>query len=109
MTLSAIETWVVILAIGLGTFALRFSFLGAIGDRGFPDWALRLLRYTPVAVLPGLVAPLVFLPAAGATAPDPARMIAAFATLAIGYATKSALWGIVAGATSFYGLAAVLG
>ncbi|MEL6644519.1 MAG: AzlD domain-containing protein [Pseudomonadota bacterium] len=106
MTLSVVETWVVILAIGIGTFALRFSFLGGMGDRAFPAWALRLLRYTPVAVLPGLVAPLVFLPTAGASAPDPARIIAALVILIAGYTMKSAIWGMAAGAITFYGLAA---
>ncbi|PJN94093.1 hypothetical protein CNY89_16575, partial [Amaricoccus sp. HAR-UPW-R2A-40] len=51
-------TWVVIWGLGIGTFLIRFSFLGMIGDRALPDWAMRMLRYVPVAVLPGLVAPI---------------------------------------------------
>ena len=57
--------WLVIAALGLGSFGLRFVFLGLIGDRQLPDWALRHLRYTAVAVLPALVAPLVVSPAGG--------------------------------------------
>ena len=57
-------TWAVIWGLGIGTFLIRFSFLGMIGDRALPDWAMKLLRYVPVAVLPGLVAPLVVWPAA---------------------------------------------
>ncbi|MEM6277414.1 MAG: AzlD domain-containing protein, partial [Pseudomonadota bacterium] len=45
------EIWVVILGLGLGSFAMRFSFLGLIGDRNLPPWVLRHLRYTAVAVL----------------------------------------------------------
>lgn len=56
--------WFVIFAMAIGSFLIRFSFLGIIGDRQMPEWVLRHLRYTPVAVLPGLVAPLVFWPAA---------------------------------------------
>lgn len=109
MTFSAHEVWVLIGAIGVGTFALRFSFLGLSGDRPFPDWALRLLRYTPVAVLPGLVAPLVFAPTGPDGGADPARLIAAAVTLGVGVWSKNALGAIIAGAVAFYGLGAVLG
>ena len=40
---------------GIGTFLVRFSFLGLIGNRDLPPWLLRHLRYTPVAVFPALV------------------------------------------------------
>ncbi|MDO5528642.1 MAG: AzlD domain-containing protein, partial [Paracoccus sp. (in: a-proteobacteria)] len=90
--------WLIIAALGLGTFLLRYSFLGVIGNRPMPDWVLRLLRYTPVAVLPALVAPLVMWPEATGGAPDPARLAAAFAAIAIGWATKSVLAAILAGA-----------
>jgi len=58
------ELWIVIIGLGLGSFALRFVFLGLIGDREMPEWVLRHLRYTAVAVLPAIVAPLVIWPAA---------------------------------------------
>lgn len=109
MTFSTLEIWVLIAVIGIGTFVLRFSFLGLTGDRPFPDWALRLLRYTPVAVLPGLVAPLVFAPVGPDGAADPARLVAAAVTIAVGVWSKSALWAIIAGAVVFYGLGAVIG
>ena len=56
--------WTVIVLLGIGTFLIRYSFLGLIGKRPMPPWVLRHLRYTAVAVLPGLVAPLVLWPAA---------------------------------------------
>ncbi|HID66820.1 MAG TPA: AzlD domain-containing protein, partial [Roseibacterium sp.] len=46
---SAGQIWLIIIVLGLATFAIRFSFLGLIGDRKLPDWMLRHLRYTPVA------------------------------------------------------------
>ena len=52
MTGSA-EIWTVILVLGIGTFLIRFSFIGLVGDRALPAWAMRLLRYVPVAVMPG--------------------------------------------------------
>jgi branched-subunit amino acid transport protein len=77
MDYSTAQIWAIILALALGTFALRYSFLGLIGRRRLPEWALRHLRYTPVAVLPGLIAPLVLFPAATDGQPDPARLLPA--------------------------------
>lgn len=94
--------WAIIAALGIGTFLIRFSFLGLVGDRPLPEWLLRFLRYTPVAVLPGLVAPLVLWPAATGGDPDPARLAAAFATLAAGLATRNVLAAIGAGLVTLY-------
>ena len=90
--------WTLIIGLGLGSFALRFVFLGLIGDRPLPAWLLRHLRYTAVAVMPGLVAPLVLWPEATGGTPEPARLIAAGATLGIGVATRNVLLAVVTGA-----------
>lgn len=89
--------WIVIVLLGLGSFALRFVFLGLIGDRALPPWVLRHLRYTAVAVLPGLIAPLVVWPAATGGALDAPRLAAAFVTLALGYATRNVLLAVAGG------------
>ena len=68
--MSAWAVWGIIGVLGVGTFLIRFSFLGILGNRPLPAWVLRHLRYTGVAVLPGLVAPLVIWPAATGGAPD---------------------------------------
>lgn len=94
--------WLLILGLGVGTFLLRFSFLGLVGARPLPEWMLRHLRYTAVAVLPGLVAPAVVWPAATDGAADPARILAALATLAVGFATRNVLWAILGGAAALY-------
>lgn len=109
MTREAWEIWLVIAVLGAGTFALRYSFLGAIGNRPLPQWAQRLLRYTAVAVLPGLVAPLVLWPQATGGQPDPARLSAAAATLAVGVATRSTLAAILSGAATLFGMLWLLG
>ncbi|MEM6477504.1 MAG: AzlD domain-containing protein, partial [Pseudomonadota bacterium] len=80
ITQSTWTIWAIIVGLGLGSFLLRFSFLGLIGDRNLPPWVLRHLRYTAVAVLPGLVAPAVIWPAATGGDPDPARLSAALVT-----------------------------
>lgn len=50
--------WVVILGIGVATFALRFSFIYLFGRIDeVPPRMRRILRYVPPAVLAALVAP----------------------------------------------------
>ena len=102
MSYSTLEIWALIVLIGAGTYLIRFSFLGALGGRDLPAWALKLLRYTPVAVIPGLVAPLVVWPAATGGEPDAARLIAAAVTLIAGYLARNLLAGIIAGAAALY-------
>jgi len=96
------QVWIVILSLAVGTFLIRFSFLGIIGSRPLPDWALRHLRYAPVAVIPGLVAPLVLWPQATGGETDPARLLAALATLVVGMWSKNLLAAIAAGALVLY-------
>ncbi len=108
MSYSSAEVWWIIAIMGIGTFLIRFSFLGLIGNRKMPDWVLRHLRYTPVAVLPGLVAPLVILPAETGGAPDPVRITAALVTLAVGWHRKSMMQGALAGAIIFIALGRLL-
>jgi len=104
-----VELWVVIVLLGLGSFGLRFAFLGLIGSRAMPAWVLRHLRYTAVAVLPAISAPLVLWPAATGGVPDPARLAAAGVTLTLGLWTKNVLLAIFGGAAALYGLPLLLG
>ena len=97
MPASATEIWTVILVLGIGTYLIRWSFLGALGSRDLPGWVMRMLRYTPVAVLPALVAPLVVWPEATGGSADPARMAAAAATVAVGVLTRNVMLAILAG------------
>jgi branched-subunit amino acid transport protein len=101
---SDLTIWLVIVVLGIGTFLIRWSFLGALGDRDLHPWVLRMLRYTPVAVLPALVAPLVVWPAATGGQPDPARMAAAMVTVAVGLWTKNMIGAILAGALTLFGV-----
>lgn len=100
MNYSSAQIWLIIALLGIGTYLIRLSFLGLVGRRTMPDWVLRHLRYTPVAVLPGLVAPLAVWPAATGGEPDAARMAAALATLGVAYWRKNMLWGVLAGAAT---------
>lgn len=102
MNASTAEIWFIIAALAVGTFLIRFSFLGLIGNRQMSPIVLRLLRFTPVAVLPGMVAPLVLWPAATQGVPDPLRLVAAALTVAVGFWTRNVLWAMGAGIVAFY-------
>jgi len=102
---SQLQIWVVIGGMAIGSFALRFVFLGLVGDRVMPAWLLRHLRYTAVAILPALVAPQVVWPDATGGALDPARMVAALVTLFVGLWTRSIYAAMGSGAlTLWFGL-----
>ena len=109
MSYSELTIWTTIAILGAGTYLIRFSFLGLVGDRKMPDWVLRHLRYTPVAILPGLVAPLVMWPKATAGEPDPIRFAAAAITVAVAWWTKNMLAGAAAGAGTLAALLWIAG
>lgn len=107
MSLSYI--WTIIIVLGIGTYLIRFSFLGLVGGKDLPDWALRHLRYTAVAVLPGLVAPLVLWPAATNGEIDPARLSAALVTFGVGLLTRNVIAAILSGGVTLFGMIWILG
>lgn len=97
-----LDIWITIVALGVGTFLLRFSFIGLVGDRELPEWLTQHLRYVPVAVLPGLIAPLIMWPAATDGMADPARLAAAAVTILIGAVFRSVIGAIIGGMGTLY-------
>lgn len=104
MQVDPVMFWTVVPALGLGTFLIRFSFLGVLGNRPLPLWLRRSLRYTAVAILPGLVAPAVLWPVATGGQTDLPRLAAASMTLIVGIATRSVIGAILAGGVTLYTL-----
>jgi branched-subunit amino acid transport protein len=76
--------WLLTFSLGLGTFLIRFSFLGFLGRRQLPEWLLLHLRYVGVAVFPALVTPMILWPAATGGTFDPLRGAAAIIALGAG-------------------------
>ncbi|MBY6083546.1 AzlD domain-containing protein [Ruegeria arenilitoris] len=101
--------WTIIVGLAIGSYALRFVFIGFVGDRPLPPWLLRHLRYTAVAILPALIAPLVMWPTATEGQPDLPRMASAVVSLSVGLITKNVLAAIFAGAGTLYGLLYLVG
>ena len=95
--------WVLTVLLGIGTFLIRFSFLGFFGGRELPGWLILHLRYVGVAVFPALVTPMILWPAATGGATDWIRVVAGIAALAVGVRI-SVVGAILAGMGTFYGL-----
>ncbi len=104
MSLSDAQIWAIIIALGLGSYLLRLSFLGLIGGRDLPEWVLRHLRYTAVAIMPGMITPLILFPQATGGTLDPVRLGAAVATIAISLWTRNATLTIFGGAAMLFAL-----
>lgn len=95
--------WTLTLCLGLGTFLIRFSFLGLMGGKDLPRWMLIHLKYVGTAVFPALVTPLVLWPDATGGETDPNRLIAAAAAFVVGFRI-SVVWAIIAGMGTLYAL-----
>lgn len=98
--------WLVVVVLGIGTYLIRLSFLGLLGNRPLPLWLVRSLRYTAVAAL---VAPAVLWPPATAGALDPVRLGAIAVTVLAGVLTRNMIAAIGAGGVTFYLLPVMLG
>lgn len=100
--------WFVTVVLGVGTYLIRFSFLGLLGGRVLPDWLLTHLRYVGVAVLPALITPMVLWPAATGGAFDGPRLFAALVAIAAGM-RLGVIWAIVSGMGVLWALQWMLG
>lgn len=98
MSYSTAQIWIIIAGLAVGTYLIRFSFLGLLGDRKLPPLVMAHLRYTAVAIIPGLVAPLVLWPDATGGAPDALRIGTALTVVAVGWFSRNTLAAILAGA-----------
>ena len=99
--IDAATFWTLAIPLGIGTFLIRFSFLGLLGGRTLPDRVLLYLRYVGVAVFPALFVPLVVWPDANGGTPDLVRLIAALAAFLAGL-RFGVIWSIIAGMGTLY-------
>ncbi|MEL6240738.1 MAG: AzlD domain-containing protein [Pseudomonadota bacterium] len=100
--------WIVIIGLGIGSYLLRFTFLGIVGNRPMPEWFLRHLRYTAVAIIPALVTPIIAFSGDNGW-PEPARLTASIVTVLVCWITKNVLIAIAAGLATLYTLLYLLG
>lgn len=103
--------WLVILAAGVGTFLIRFSFIGLFGLLdNVPEVVERALRFVPAAVLAALVAPQLVL-ADGSVALSPAnpRLLAGVVAVLVAWRTENIAATLGAGMVALWLLTFALG
>ena len=93
--------WVIMLAGGLLTFAMRLSFIFLFARVKVPDAVRRALRFVPPAVLSALILPALLMPAGRLDLSlDNRRWLAGLVAALVAWATKSVLLTILAGTAS---------
>ncbi len=82
--MSEMTLWLLMIACGVITFLIRYSFIGAQGNLRMPDWFQILLPLVPIAALTALVTPELFL-AQGALSlgPENARLWAGILAIVV--------------------------
>lgn len=103
--------WLVILAAGVGTFLIRFSFIGLFGLLDdVPEGVERALRFVPAAVLAALVAPqLVLTEGSISLSPANPRLLAGAIAAAVAWRTENIAATLGAGMVALWFLTFVLG
>ena len=104
-----VTLWLVILAAGVGTFAIRLSFIALFGRLDVPEGVERALRFVPAAVLAALVAPQ-FVLADGSVALSPAnpRLLAGAVAATVAWHTEDIAATLAAGMGALWLLEFVL-
>ncbi|MEM6489835.1 MAG: AzlD domain-containing protein [Pseudomonadota bacterium] len=106
-TVSDTGIWVLIVGLGLVTYAIRLSFLGLLAGRTLPPLLMEALSFVPVTVLPALVAPMV-LWVDGSFATDTPRMAGALVGLVVGAWVRH-VFAAIAGAMATFATLSALG
>lgn len=95
--------WLMLFLIGGLTFLTRLSFILLLEKWDAPYWFKRGLRFVPLAVLPALILPELFIRENELAVPaDVPRLIAAIIAGLVAWRTKSVLLTILVGALAFY-------
>lgn len=99
--------WIVVIAAGIATFAMRFVFIGLFGKIAVPPLLERGLRYIAPAVLAALAVPAVIAPD-GILDPWNALIPAAVVGGLAAWATKSIGAAIIVGLPALWLLQAIV-
>ena len=106
--MNEISIWLLFLAIAVGTFSLRFSFIYLFGKIGMPDWLRSALRFVPASVLAALVFPALTHPAGVLDLSlGNVRLLAGLGGALVAWRTKNVLLTIAVGMVLFWILQAL--
>lgn len=103
------RTWLIIAAMGLVTYALRFSMIALAGRVELPPLVKRGLRFVPPAVLSAIILPELLYPGgAFMLTLTNIRLLAGVLATLVAWRTRNVLVTIAAGMAAFWILGAVL-
>lgn len=98
-----VRFWLLILALALGTWAMRSLPIMLHGRISHPVWLERLLKHVPVAALTALVAPgVVYTHQGGSNSFSPPRLAAGVVALFVALRTRSVLATLVVGMVTLW-------
>jgi len=108
LEMNDLPVWILFIALALGTFALRYSFIYLFGKVDMPDWLRNALRFVPASVLAALVAPALTYPNGVLDISlDNIRLLAGIGGALVAWRTKNVLWTIIVGMVLFWILQAL--
>jgi len=95
--------WIIMIILGLLTFATRLSFIALFERINLPRNFQRALRFVPIAVLSAIIAPeLGYSNNVLAISPTNPRLLAGLVATLVAYKTKSVIWTISIGMAVFW-------
>jgi branched-subunit amino acid transport protein len=95
--------WIVMIVLGLLTFAIRFSFIALLERIKLPAAFQRALRFVPIAVLSAIIAPeLGYSNNVLAISPTNPRLLAGIVATLVAFWTKNVFWTLLAGMAVFW-------
>lgn len=108
--MNSTSIWLLFLAVGLGTFALRFLFIYLFGKIEMPEWLRRALRFVPAAALAALVFPALTHPSGHLDISlQNLRLLAGLGGALVAWRTRNVLLTILVGMALLWTLQAVFG
>lgn len=95
--------WLIVLIVGIGTYLIRLSFVGILGDREIPAAVERPLRLVAPAVIAAIAIPEVVAPADVVDfSLDNLRLLAGIVAILVAWRTRSIGWTIGVGMATLW-------
>lgn len=101
--MSGYSVWLLFIAMAIGTFSMRFSFVYLFGKVEMPNWLRRALRFVPASVLAALVFPALTYPNGTLDLSlNNIHLLAGLGGALVAWRTKNVLWTITVGMFLFW-------
>ncbi|MCX8063123.1 MAG: AzlD domain-containing protein [Anaerolineales bacterium] len=104
------KIWIIMLALGIGTFLIRYSIIGLAGRIHIPPRVERAFRFIPASMLSALVISQLSSYASSATSPlTNSYYLAAFVACGVAWKTRNTLLTVFVGMVVLWVLRALSG